>query len=37
MSVEIETLDVQTGPTIVRLFGVMLLFCGELAWEMKHP
>ncbi len=33
MSVEIETLDLPTGPTIVCLFGVTLLLCGGLAWK----
>jgi len=31
-SVEIETLDLPTGPTTVCLFGVTLLFCAGLAW-----
>ena len=33
MSVEIETLDLPTGPTIVCLFGVTLLLCAGLAWK----
>ncbi|MEE9291525.1 MAG: metal ABC transporter permease [Acidobacteriota bacterium] len=33
MSVESETLDLPTGPTIVCLFGVTLLLCGGLAWK----
>ena len=36
MSVEIETLDLPTGPTIVCLFGVTLLLCGGLAWKKKR-
>jgi len=36
MSVEIETLDLPTGPTIVCLFGVTLLLCAGLAWKKKR-
>ena len=36
MSVEIESLDLPTGPTIVCLFGVTLLLCGGLAWKKKR-
>ncbi len=32
LSVEVESLDLPTGPTIVCLFGVTLLLCGGLAW-----
>ena len=35
MSVEIESLDLPTGPTIVCLFGVALLFSAGLAWKKK--
>jgi ABC-type Mn2+/Zn2+ transport system permease subunit len=33
MSVEIESLDLPTGPTIVCLFGLALLICAGLAWK----
>lgn len=36
VSVEIESLDLPTGPTIVCLFGVALLLCGGLAWRKKR-
>ncbi len=36
MSVEIESLDLPTGPTIVCLFGVTLLLCAGLAWKKKR-
>jgi len=36
MSVEIEALDLPTGPTIVCLFGVSLLICAGLAWRRKR-
>lgn len=36
MSVEIVTLDLPTGPTIVCLFGVVLLFCAGLAWKKNR-
>lgn len=36
MSVEIETLDLPTGPTIVCLFGVALLLCAGLAWKQTR-
>jgi len=36
MSVEIESLDLPTGPTIVCLFGVAVLLCGGLAWRKKR-
>ncbi len=36
MSVEIEALDLPTGPTIVCLFGVTLLLCAGLAWKKKR-
>jgi len=41
LSVEVESLDLPTGPTIVCLFGVALLLCGGLAWKKNrsgaHP
>jgi len=36
MSVEIASLDLPTGPTIVCLFGVTLSLCGGLAWRQKR-
>ncbi|MEE9229390.1 MAG: metal ABC transporter permease [Acidobacteriota bacterium] len=35
MSVEIETLDLPTGPTIVCVFGLALLLCAGLAWKKR--
>ncbi len=36
MSIEIETLDLPTGPTTVCLFGVTLLICSGLAWRRRR-
>ncbi len=35
MSVEIEALDLPTGPTIVCVFGVALLLCAGLTWKKR--
>jgi len=36
LSVELETLDLPTGPTIVCLIGVTLLLCGGVAWTKSR-